>query len=112
MHELGLVIDVVEMVERYAVENQIEYIKKVVLTVGEGFSVVPHLMQTVYRNAAQGTMLENSELELKLVDASAECQDCGELFNPLGTRGVCPHCDSRNYTVLSGKEFEITSIIV
>lgn len=112
MHELGLIIDVVEMVERYAAENQIESIKKVVLTVGEGFSVVPHLMQTVYRNAAQGTMLEGSELELNLVDASAKCQDCGGTFNPLRTNGVCSHCDSRKYTVLSGKEFEITSIVV
>ena len=47
MHELGLVIDAVEMTERYAGENNIEQIKALVLRIGEGFSAVPSLMLTL-----------------------------------------------------------------
>lgn len=112
MHELGLIIDVVEMVERYAVENEIDDIKGIVLTVGEGFSVVPQLMQSVYRKASQGTILEQSFLELKLVDASAKCESCEKIFNPMHTNGVCPFCGSTEYEVRTGKEFEITNIVV
>lgn len=112
MHELGLVIDMVEMVERYAAKHRIKNVRKVVLTVGEGFSVVPHLMYNVYQKASQGTILEGSALELKLVDAAAECDGCKGRFNPLREKGVCPSCGSEDFTVLAGKEFEITSIEV
>ena len=47
MHELGLVIDAVEMTERYAGENNIEQIKALVLRIGEGISAVPSLMPTL-----------------------------------------------------------------
>ena len=47
MHELGLVIDAVEMTERYAGENNIEQIKALVLRIGEGFSAVPSLIPTL-----------------------------------------------------------------
>lgn len=111
MHELGLIIDVVEMTEDYAVENGIEKIRGIVLTVGEGFSVIPQMMQSVYRNASKGTLLEDSFLKLDIVEASARCDGCQGIFNPLRTDGVCPHCSGTDYEVLTGKEFEITSIV-
>lgn len=40
MHELGLIIDVVEKVDRIAEEQNLKKIDKVVLQVGEAFSVV------------------------------------------------------------------------
>lgn len=112
MHELGLIIDVVEMVERYAAKNKVKKVHKVVLTVGEGFSVVPHLMQNVYQKAAKGSILENSTLELNLIEAAAQCTGCKNRFNPLQEKGVCPICGGQDFTVLAGKEFEITRIEV
>ncbi len=56
--------------------------------------------------------LEGSALELKLVDAAAECKGCRGRFNPLREKGVCPNCGGEDFTVLAGKEFEITSIEV
>ena len=45
MHELGLIIDVVEKVDRIAEEQNLKKIDKVVLQVGEAFSVVPQMMK-------------------------------------------------------------------
>ena len=112
MHELGLIIDVVEIVERVAMENKIVRVEKVVLTIGEGYSAVPQLMKTVYREAIEGTVLEGSKLELEFVDASGACKKCGQLFNPLRSDGVCPGCGGDQYSVLSGKEFEVKEIVV
>lgn len=112
MHELGLIIDVVDNVERYAEENNIPAVSGVVLTVGEGFSVIPSLMKNVYRQACRGTVLEDSELTINIVEAAALCRACQNSFNPLTTMGVCPNCSARDYEVTAGKEFEITSIHV
>lgn len=54
MHELGLIIDVVEKVDRIAEEQNLKKIDKVVLQVGEAFSVVPQMMKAVYRRFHTG----------------------------------------------------------
>ena len=54
MHELGLIIDVVEKVDRIAEEQNLKKIDKVVLQVGEAFSVVPQMMKAVYRRSIPG----------------------------------------------------------
>lgn len=57
MHELGLIIDVVEKVDRIAEEQNLKKIDKVVLQVGEAFSVVPQMMKAVYRRSIPGTQI-------------------------------------------------------
>lgn len=110
MHELGLIVDVVDTVERIASEKDLSDIKKVVLDVGEMYFIVPSLMQSVYRAAAKGTRLEGSELVLNLISAAADCLGCGRSFNPLQESVVCPVCGKSDYRVTAGKEFEIRQI--
>ena len=110
MHELGLIVDVVDMVEKIAAEQQIARVKNVVVDVGELYMIIPTLMQSVYRSAVKGTRLEGSELELNEIEALADCTSCGKAFNPLHEDGVCPHCGESEYTVKAGKEFEIRQI--
>lgn len=111
MHELGLIIDVVERVEAIALEQRAD-VKSVVLQVGETFSVVPQLIRSVYRGAVKGTALEGSTLELEIIPAEVECQDCGTRFNPFETDAACPKCGSDDYSVLYGKEFIIKELKV
>ena len=61
MHELGLIIDVVEKVDRIAEEQNLKKIDKVVLQVGEAFSVVPQMMKAVYRRSIPGTRLRTGD---------------------------------------------------
>ena len=49
MHELGLIIDVVEKVDRIAEEQNLKKIDKVVLQVGEAFSAVSYTHLDVYK---------------------------------------------------------------
>lgn len=111
MHELGLIIDVVEKVESVVLERKVT-LKAVVLQVGETFSVVPQLMRSVYRGAIKGTVLEGSALEIEIIPAEVQCLACGEHFDPFETDAVCPKCQSDDYAVLHGKEFLIKELKV
>ena len=111
MHELGLIIDVVEKVDRIAEEQNLKKIDKVVLQVGEAFSVVPQMMKAVYRRSIPGTRLEGSALEIEIIEASAKGRNCGSVFNPFTCDAQCPCCQESEYTVLSGKEFLIKEIL-
>ena len=110
MHELGLVVEVAEIVERVAGERKIGRVGKVVLDVGEMYYIVPNIMRSVYRSAIKGTVLEGSVLEMNFIPASSKCRACGTVFNPLEADGICPGCGASDYEVTGGKEFEIRQI--
>lgn len=112
MHELGLIIEVVEHVERIATEQHFNAVSEVELHIGESFNIVPSLMRNVYKQASVGTVMENSSLIIQVIKASARCNRCKTVFNPLQTGGICKCCGESDYTVISGKEFLINSIKV
>ena len=103
MHELGLIIDVVEKVDRIAEEQNLKKIDKVVLQVGEAFSVVPQMMKAVYRRSIPGTRLEGSALEIEIIEASAKCRNCGSVFNPSPATHSAPVVRRANIPCSPGK---------
>ena len=111
LHELGILMGIIKTVENYAVENRVGKIEKLVLQIGEISSVIPEYMRKVYPAAVEGTLLENTQLEIEILPANAECRDCGSVFHATVTGGVCPDCGSRNMHLISGRDFFIKEIV-
>lgn len=111
MHELGILMEIIKTVERFAAENQVGKIEKLVLQIGEISSVIPEYMKKVYPAAAEGTLLAEAELEIEILPANAECRDCGSVFHATVTGVVCPNCKSRNMHLVSGRDFFIKEIV-
>jgi len=111
MHELGIMINVVQTVENFAMENGITEIDTLVLQIGELSSVIPRFAQACYPAAADGTMLENTKLEIEILPANCMCNSCSKVFNYLEHRGICPHCQGEDWELLCGREFNIKEIV-
>lgn len=111
MHELGVIIEVVKQVEKFAREEDITKIETLILQIGELSSMIPKYMKSLYPAAIEGTILENSKLEIEVIPGNGRCLDCGQIFNLMQEKGVCPNCNSSNFELLSGKEFMIKEII-
>lgn len=112
MHELGVVIEVVETVERFAKENDIKDIDTLVLQIGELSAMIPQYIEAVYPVAADGTMLQNTKLKIEIIPGNGKCRACGAVFNILENKGACPKCSSKQPELLSGKEFFIKELLV
>lgn len=110
MHELGVLIEIVKQVEQIAAENEVNKIESLVLQIGELSSMVPHYMKKLYPAAIEGTVLEDSTLEIEVIPANGLCKDCNKVFNLIKEKGTCPFCYSKNFEMLSGKEFMIKEI--
>ncbi len=110
MHELGVVMEVVRVVEEFARENDVEQIETVVLQIGQISSMIPKYIYDVYPAATFGTLLEDSELEIETIPANARCKSCGQIFNTVENRGICPACQGSRMELLSGREFYIKEI--
>lgn len=111
MHELGVIIEIVKQVELIARENEVEKIESLVLQIGELSSMVPHYMKKLYPAAVEGTLLENSSLEIEIIPGNGLCRECGQVFNLIKDKGACPGCRSKSFELLSGKEFMIKEIV-
>lgn len=111
MHELGVVMQVVDVVEKFARENQVEKIDTVVLQIGELSSMIPKYVEEVYPAAADGTMLEGSRLQVEIMPANGRCNQCGTVFLLVEHEGECPQCKSGDCDMLSGREFYIKEIV-
>lgn len=111
MHELGIMYHIVEQVLHVAAENRLTQVEAIVLQVGERSSVVPRYLEACYGPAVDGTLLEQSRLEIELLPANGLCSGCGKVFALTEHGEVCPQCGSTEHRLLSGREFYIKEIV-
>ncbi len=111
LHELGVIIEVVNQVELFAKENDVEKIETLVLQIGELSSMIPEYMYKLYPAAIEGTMLQDSKLEIEVIPGNGLCKECRQVFNLVKEQGICPGCGSKAFELLSGKEFYIKEIV-
>lgn len=111
MHELGVVLEVIKTVENFAKQNELTEIDTIVLQIGELSSMIPKYVEACYPAAIDGTMMEETKLEIEILPGNALCKECNKTFNLIKNNGECPNCSNKNFDLLSGKEFMIKEII-
>lgn len=111
MHELGIVIEIVNTVEKLAREQNLTQIDTLVLQIGELSTVVPQYIRACYPAAVDGTMMEKTKLEIEILPGNGLCKGCGKVFNLLEHKQICPHCGEKDWELLGGKEFNIKEIV-
>lgn len=111
MHELGVMIEVVNYVEDFAKKNGLTKIDTLVLQIGELSAIIPRYIEACYPVAVDGTMLENTKLKIEVLPANAICRECSKVFNVVQNNKICPRCGNEKWELLCGKEFLIKEII-
>ncbi len=111
MHELGVVIEVIQTVENFALQNNLTKIDTLVLQIGELSAMIPRYIEACYPAAVDGTTLEHTKLVIEVIPGNALCSSCSKVFNVIANNSVCPNCKSDKWELLSGKEFMIKEIV-
>lgn len=111
MHELGIIAEVVRVVEDIARKQQLTKVETLVLQIGELSSVVPYYVEQCYPAASYGTLLENTRLEIEVLPANGRCSACGKVYNVIKCRRTCPDCGGTSWELLGGREFMIKQIV-
>lgn len=111
MHELSIVISIVQTVETFAKENGLRKIDTLVLQIGELSSVIPRYVEACYPAAVDGTLLQETKLRIEVLPGNGMCKECNTVFNLIQNQNTCPKCGSKTWEILSGREFMIKEII-
>lgn len=111
MHELGVIAEVVRIVEDIAQRQELTNIDTLVLQIGELSTVIPYYVEQCYPAAVYGTMLENTRLKIEVLPGNGRCKSCGKVFNLLENKNKCPDCGGDQWELLGGREFMIKEIV-
>lgn len=111
MHELGIVYEVIKIVDQFVVENQITRVEKIVLEIGQLSQAIPRFIEECYPAAVSETDYETTQLEIITLPAMASCNSCQTEYNIVECRKICPTCSLEDFSLISGQEFNIKEIV-
>lgn len=107
MHELSLMMGVVDLLRKSAAENNIEKITKVMLVVGDMTMAVPDALQFAFESFKDEELFHDAVLEIRKEPVRGECKDCHHNFDIKDFNFLCPSCSGPNVRVASGRELYI-----
>ena len=104
MHELSIVANLYEIMEKKAKEQGAKKITLVRLQVGILSGVVPDFLETAFDIFKEGTMAAEASLEIEKVPLKTRCEECGieKISNELIF--ICTICGSSQIKTLDGTE--------
>ncbi|MCR4562576.1 MAG: hydrogenase maturation nickel metallochaperone HypA [Bacilli bacterium] len=114
MHELGIVFNIIDSVDKIAIEKNVDSVKKVILEVGEVSSVIPRYVEDCWKWAVENRSqrMKGCELKIIVLKALSYCQDCEETYPTLPSGRKCPKCGGNHTYLITGNETQIQSIEV
>lgn len=81
MHELGIVLNVIDRVEEIAKENKVKKVTKLTLEIGEVSSIVPSYFSDCFEWAKKKTdYMKDTELEMIILEGLSYCRDCKKTY--------------------------------
>lgn len=113
MHELGIVMKVIEQAENAARENNVTKVTKLTLEVGEVSTIVPALFRDCYEWAKKRTeFLQESELNLIILEGISFCRTCRKTYKTTEYAKECPYCHGFDTYLVTGNEIRIKDMEV
>ncbi|MFH2061102.1 MAG: hydrogenase maturation nickel metallochaperone HypA [Pseudomonadota bacterium] len=113
MHEMGIARQLFQIALDYIpddIENPV--VEQVNLKVGRLAAVVEHSLTFCFEVISKDTPLENAILKIDFIPVTIHCRACDnkwEVDNPVFT---CPYCDKNDIELVTGREIQISSIIL
>lgn len=110
MHEAGIALNIVQIVEQSAAANSMARVEKVVLEIGQFSGVEVSALEFALKVYCKNTALEQVEFEFQTPPLLLYCLACRNQYigDPEDLR--CPSCESERYRVLQGRELKVKSI--
>ena len=112
MHELSLVLNIVEIASEQAQVHQAQQVESIELEIGALAGVEIDAFRFAWEAAVPNTILENSERIIHYIPARAKCPDCGLEYEAEHLCSACPQCGAYFGELYQGKELRVKALVV
>jgi hydrogenase nickel incorporation protein HypA/HybF len=110
MHEFSLAQNIIEIVTETLKNAAKNKVTKIILEIGEISGVEENALITALESLKQGTVVSEAFIEIQNINGIALCLECKTNFEIHDLYSLCPHCNSYEKKIISGKEFNVKSI--
>lgn len=110
MHELSIVLNIVEIVEEEAFKANAESVSAIELDIGKLSTIEPAAFEFAWKHGIRNSVLETSELTINYIAGRGKCSECDTLFEMKALYDPCPECGCALSEIVEGKEMNIKSI--
>lgn len=107
MDEHEIANHVLEVVDQAAYQHSASRILGVHVEIGGRRIFDPDLLQTVFADAARGTVAEGAQLVVKVLPVRHHCQSCGHDFFASSAERPCPDCSCPHTEMIGGEELRL-----
>ena len=111
MHEMSIVMSIVDIAEDEARKANAHKITEVELDIGTISGIELEALNFAFECIKPKTMLKHAEIKINIIEARSVCEDCKHEFETENVFTLCPECDSYKTSILQGKEMKVKSII-
>lgn len=112
MHELGIAQSIIGSVLDKMNQDRLDKVTAIGLRIGKLTDIVPDALQFGFEASVQGTPLASTHLVIESVPILGACRTCGCEFTVEQFMFICPHCGSRDISMIQGDELEIAYLEV
>lgn len=112
MHEMALMGDILQLVEKDAISRNINQIEKIELVVGDMSNALPDALELAFASfRAQGIarLSSTAQLIIEKESARAKCTVCKHEYIPETRLTICPKCQLPSGVLITGETFKVQS---
>jgi hydrogenase nickel incorporation protein HypA/HybF len=109
---MAITQNILDIVLQHGEENGALKVTKVVVTIGAMTQVVGECVRFYFEVMSKGTIAEGADLEIRDIPTRVKCPRCGDVFKGEDLIFICPRCQVASGDIVSGKELNVTSIVI
>jgi hydrogenase nickel incorporation protein HypA/HybF len=108
MHEFSICQQIIKLVKNELSDDV--RVKNINLSIGQLTALDTESLIFWFPIAAQNSQMANASINIKVIDAKAECKICSASFVLEHRLFACPYCQAYDYQLLSGEELTINNV--
>ncbi|NLY04098.1 MAG: hydrogenase maturation nickel metallochaperone HypA [Campylobacter sp.] len=113
MHELSIVIDLVDLCEKNLNSHKnASKIEEIIIKIGRLSGVESHYLRSAYSVYKTGTVCENATLTIHEQEVIVVCKECVTKSELKKFEFICPNCKSQNLEVIDGEDMYLMSMVI
>ena len=112
MHELSIVLSIVDQVQKEVFKLEATAVKRIELDIGILAGIEFDSFDFAWEPATKNTVLQHAERIVNHIPAMAVCVDCNHVFEKEKPYDACPKCGNYLHQLTSGRELKIKSILI
>ena len=113
MHEIAVTKSIFQIVLKHAVKSNVARVVSVNLELGALSDLQAEWLQRYFDHLSQGTVVDGAKLSITRVPAVFRCNSCQlslEVDSLLEQDLSCGHCQSRELTLVAGREYHVKNM--